>query len=170
MQHKGWFAVVYFTGLRQSVGNKMKWGDVDHKHRVIAVSAKADKVGRERYLEGMPDRLWEVLGQLPEKDPNEPIIPSRNTVRGVMETARKAAKIADWPRNAMRRSFASHHLNFKNPDGTQDRLTTTLVVMCHTDKPDVFWKEYFRRSRSEWADDYFDVGLTAAEKKSLGIK
>lgn len=169
LQHRAWFTVMYFTGMRQTVGGKIPWSDVDFEERVISVSEEADKVDQERFLEGMPDRMWEILEKLPKQPKKEMVMPCRDTVQTVLAAAKKKAKITPWPRNAVRRSFASHHLNYKNPEGNKDRLTTTLVVMCHTDKPDVFWKEYFRRSRPKWADEYFDVDLNEEELKSLGI-
>lgn len=170
LEEKAMFAVQYFTGMRRTIGQKITWGHVDFETRVISIPDKADKKFKDRFIEGMAPRMWEILEQLPPRPKGENIIPSDTRYKRLMQKAIDRAGIDPWPRNALRRSFASHFLNYENPDGSKDRLTDTLLIMMHQQNPATFWKHYFRRSRPSWANAYFNVSLTAAEKKSLGIR
>lgn len=170
LEGKAMFCVLYFTGMRQETGRDLVWRDVDLKNKLITIPAAADKKGKERFVEGMPERMWEILNMLPAQDPDTPVVISPRRFKTMMTKAKEGAGLASWPKNALRRSFASHHLNFENPEGTKDRLTQTLLIMCHTEKPNVFWNSYFRRSRPDGAATYFDVNLTPEEKGSLGIQ
>jgi len=156
-EHKAMFAILYFTGMRQEMGRDLKWADVDLENRMIHVPAYADKKNRERFIEGMPDRLWEILENLPEEPKDTAIVPSPRRFKTIMTAARKAAKIDPWPTNALRRSFASHHLHYKTTSGSKDRLSQTLLIMCHQESPTVFWNFYYRRSTAAEAQKYFDV-------------
>ena len=166
---KAMFCILYFTGMRQETGRDLLWKNVDTRNKLITIPAAADKKGKERFVEGMPDQMWQILGDLPKQDGDTPVVVSPRRFKTMMSHARSAAGINPWPKNALRRSFASHHLNYRNSGGSQDRLTQTLLIMCHTEKPSVFWNNYFRRSRPAEATAYFDVDLTAEEKRSLGI-
>ena len=169
LEGKAMFCVLYFTGMRQETGRDLKWRDIDLKNKLITIPAAADKKGKERFVEGMPGRMWDILNSLPKQDANSSVVPTPRRFKTLMAKATKGAGIKTWPKNALRRSFASHHLNYENPEGGQDRLTQTLLIMCHTEKPSVFWNSYFRRSRPDEAAIYFDVDLTDEEKRSLGV-
>jgi integrase len=103
-------AIGAFAGLRRAELERLDWSEIDLSGRLIEVTATKAKSARRRFVKIQPNlAAW----LRPYKQLRGSVTPL--DYRELLDTAREAAKITDWPSNALRHSFASYHLaHFKN--------------------------------------------------------
>jgi integrase len=98
-------AIGAFAGLRRAELEHLEWQEVDLHSRLIEVTASKAKSARRRLVRIQPN-LAKWLQPRAQLSGN--VTPPGYRV--LLETAREAAGIEEWPQNALRHSFASYHL------------------------------------------------------------
>src|SRR5262249_33645326 len=100
-----YIAIGAFAGLRRAELERLDWQEVDLQSGLIEVTARKAKSARRRFVRIQPNLAkWlrpyaRLSGLVTPPD-----------YRALLEAARAAAKIEQWPANALRHSFASYHL------------------------------------------------------------
>jgi integrase len=147
-----YLAIAAFAGLRRAELERLDWGEVDFESGLIEVTAAKAKTARHRFVKMQPNlREWLLplrkhAGKVAPKD-----------FRDEFKAARNAAKIAEWPDNALRHSFASYHLAH-----FQDAAALALE-MGHTDS-DMIFNHYRQLVRPRDAERYWNIRPSATEK------
>jgi len=98
-------AIGAFSGLRDAEIKRLDWSEVDQKRGHIEVKARKAKSARRRIVE-MHSNLREWL---------RPYAGMTGVVVAVnwrkkLDAVRKAARLARWPNNGLRHSYASYRL------------------------------------------------------------
>lgn len=128
---RAYFAIGAFAGLRRSEIERLDWSEVDLEGRLIEVSAKKAKSASRRFVE-ISENLVSWLEPL--KHEGGPLCASRERIQNRLQEIREEAGIIEWPRNALRHSFASYHLA-KHRDAAALALelghTTTNLIFRH---------------------------------------
>src|SRR5262249_57890698 len=98
-------AIGAFAGLRRAELERLDWQEVDLGSGLIEVTASKAKSARRRFVKIQPNlgRWLQPHAQLSGK-----VTPP--AYRVLLESARKAAGIQQWPHNPLRHGFASFHL------------------------------------------------------------
>jgi integrase len=105
-----YIAIGAFAGLRAAEIERLDWSHIDLKERLIEVTAKNSKSATRRLVKILPN-LHAWLDPLAK--PSGAVVP-RN-LRWLLVESRRLAGLAEWPANALRHSYASHHLaHFKD--------------------------------------------------------
>ena len=99
-------AIGLFAGVRRAELTRMDWGEVDFEQGHIEIKAKKSKSAARRIIP-MRDALRQWLE--PYALSVGEIMPSEMIYRSRLDEACQAAKIIEWPHNALRHSFASYH-------------------------------------------------------------
>lgn len=100
-----YMALGAFAGLRVAEIERLDWAEIDLQAGLIEVTAKNSKSARRRLVKILPNlKAW--LGPL--RKATGPIVP-RN-LRSLLLKSRRAAGLSQWPPNALRHSYASHHI------------------------------------------------------------
>ncbi|MEQ9823496.1 MAG: hypothetical protein ABQ298_03845 [Puniceicoccaceae bacterium] len=125
-----------FGGLRQSAVLRLKPEDLDPDG--ILQPARKTKIKRRHYITGLPGNVFPWLDLL--TDEAYELTPNAFKLRRSRLITRYRKHVSDrhWsiPKNAMRHSFASHHLAaFENP-----ALTAKLI--SHRGDMDTLWDHY----------------------------
>ena len=94
-----------FSGLRDAEIKRLDWSEVDQKRGHIEVKATKAKSARRRIV-GMQPNLREWLR--PYAGMVGAVVPANS--RKKLDLVRKAARLACWPKNGLRHSFASYRL------------------------------------------------------------
>src|SRR5262249_6516757 len=100
-----YIAIGAFAGLRRAELERLDWQEVDLQSGLIEVTASKAKSARRRFVKIRPNlaRWLQPHAQL-----------SGNVTslgyNVLLESARDAAGIQEWPQNALRHGFASYHL------------------------------------------------------------
>jgi integrase len=135
-----------FAGLRTAELERLEWSDIDFEHQLVEVTRSKSKTASRRHVTIRPALMaWlePYRGQLTGK-----VCPPN--LRKLLEADRVRAGLTDWPPNGLRHSFASYALEcFKDPG-------TLTIEMGHTD-PDLVWRFYRRRVRSEAARAWWSI-------------
>ena len=98
-------AIGAFSGLRDAEIKRLDWSEVDQRRGHIEVKARKAKSARRRIIEMQPNlREW----LRPYSELTGAVVPSNWRKKG--DLARTAAKLARWPNNGLRHSFASYRL------------------------------------------------------------
>jgi integrase len=123
-------AIGLFAGLRRSELKRLDWKEIDLTDAdLIEIPAQKSKTAQRRFVAIEPNlKAW----LQPYARPSGPVCPTR--CRRLLESARNAAGITQWPPNAMRHSFASYHLAaFKNAARTSLELghTDSRITFAH---------------------------------------
>jgi integrase len=138
-------AIGAFAGLRRAELERLDWSEVDLKQRLIEVVARKAKSARRRFVRIQPN-LFKWLQPYVKSSGN--VTPAR--YRGLLGAAREAAKIHDWPGNALRHSFASYHLaHFKD-------AAALALELGHTNSNLVF-QHYRQLVRPKNGKSYWSV-------------
>ena len=100
-----YIAIGAFAGLRRAELERLDWKEVDLQSDLIEVTASKAKSARRRFVRIQPN-LAKWL---------QPYVQAAGNVtppnyRELLDSAREAAGIHEWPQNALRHSFASYHL------------------------------------------------------------
>lgn len=146
-----WFMFGAFGGLRSSEIRLVSWEDVDLDEGQFYVPGKKN-VCAERYVDLTPP-LKDFCKKLLESDnPPEGLIMGGMTNASIIRRREKAmdATGIKIPRNALRHSFASHHLvHFNSPN-------TTAALMGHVGPQQTF-TAYRRAVKKSQALIYWNV-------------
>jgi integrase len=98
-------AIGPFSGLRDAEIKRLDWSEVDQKRGHVEVKARKAKSARRRIVEMQPNlREW----LKPYAGMTGAVVPPN--WRKKLDSVRKAAGLARWPKNGLRHSFASYRL------------------------------------------------------------
>jgi integrase len=99
-------AIGAFAGLRDAEIKRLHWNEVDQARGHIEVKAAKAKSARRRIVPILPNlAAW----LRPYSELQGSVVPMK-WVRGKLERVRKTAKLARWPVNGLRHSYASYRL------------------------------------------------------------
>jgi integrase len=147
-------AIGAFAGLRRSELERLDWTEVDLEANLIEVMAKNAKSARRRFVRIQPN-LAKWLQ--PYRRSSGSVTPP--DYRELLDSARKGAKIDDWPQNALRHSFASYHLAHFNNAGA------LALELGHTNSNLVF-QHYRQLVRPKETHRYWNI-LPASDGKKV---
>ena len=147
-----YIAVGAFAGLRRAELERLDWSDIHFDSDLIEVTAEKAKTARRRFIRMQPNlREW----LLPVRKRKGAVV--CDNFRKQFDAAREAAKIAEWPDNALRHSFASYHLgHFKD-------AAALALEMGHTDSGMIF-DHYRELVKPKEAERFWDIRPAASEK------
>ncbi len=99
-------AIGAFAGLRRAEIERLDWSEVRSKKNLIEVAAAKSKTAARRFV---PIRANLTAWLTPLAQKEGPVCPSNYQAH--LNTAREAADLSgkNWPKNALRHSFASYH-------------------------------------------------------------
>jgi integrase len=98
-------AIGAFSGLREAEIKRLDWSEIDQRRGHIEVKSRKAKSARRRIVEMQPNlREW----LRPYAEMTGHIVPVN--ARKKLAPVRKAARLARWPQNGLRHSFASYRL------------------------------------------------------------
>ena len=122
-------AVQAFAGLRRAEVERLDWKEIDLAAGLLEVRADKAKTARRRLIKIQPNlAAWLVS----RSQMTGPVAPVNYRVR--LDEARTAAKLAEWPHNALRHGFASYHLaHFNNAAELALELghTNSALIFAH---------------------------------------
>lgn len=148
-------AIGAFAGLRRAELERLEWQEVDLHSGLIEVTARKAKSARRRFVRIQPNLAkWlrphaKLSGNVTPTD-----------YRVLLETARDAAGIEQWPQNALRHSFASYHLAKFND------AAALALELGHTNSNLVF-QHYRQLVKPKQAERYWKIALASADKKVI---
>ena len=148
-----YIAIGAFAGLRRSELERLDWNEVDLESNLIEVTAKNAKSARRRFVPIQPN-LTKWLQ--PYRRSSGSVTPP--DYRELLDSARKAAGIEEWPQNALRHSFASYHLAKFNNAGA------LALELGHTNSNLVF-QHYRQLVKPKQAERYWKIAPAVAGKK-----
>jgi integrase len=148
-----YLAIGAFAGLRRAELERLDWSDVQFDSDLIEVTAAKAKTARRRFVKMQPNlREW----LLPLRKHRGKVAHAAN-FRNEFDAARDAAKITEWPDNALRHSFASYHLaHFKD-------AAALALEMGHTDSEMIF-NHYRQLVRPNDAERYWAIAPAVDSK------
>lgn len=140
-------AIGLFAGLRTEELDGLDWRHVDLRENNIHVTPEIAKTREGRDVEIHPTlRAW----LLPLARSEGKLAPAKSYDYHLAQKA-KAAGITDWPKNALRHSFASYHFaNFKN-------APLTAAMLGHHSSTVTFEKRYKRRVTPSDAAKFWEL-------------
>jgi integrase len=147
-----YLAIGAFAGLRRAELERLDWKEVDLQSGLIEVTASKAKSARRRFVKIQPN-LAKWLQPYAQLSGN--VTPSGYRV--LLETARGAAGIEQWPQNALRHSFASYHLARFND------AAALALELGHTNSNLVF-QHYRQLVRPKEAERYWKIVPVAGKK------
>lgn len=152
-----YIAIGLFAGLRRAEIERLDWGEVDFESGLIEVTAEKAKGARRRLVTMQPNlREW----LLPIRKQRGGII-SEN-FRKQFEQARVAARILDWPDNALRHSFASYHMAY-----FQNAASTALELGHHDSR--ITFAHYRELVKPKEAERYWNIRPATPTKKIVPL-
>jgi integrase len=148
-------AIGAFAGLRRAELERLEWQEVDLQSNLIEVTASKAKSARRRFVRIQPNlvRWLQPYGQLSGN-----VTPPN--YRELLETARGAAGIEEWPQNALRHSFASYHLARFND------AAALALELGHTNSNLVF-QHYRQLVKPKQAEQYWKIAPAVTGKKVI---
>lgn len=154
-----YFAISAFAGLRTAEVHRLDWSEINLEDGLIEVVAAKAKTAKRRLIRIQPClAAWLRLCAkergpvLPGKDWDYDIkkIAIREKADSLTECQSTRSLAKDWPRNALRHSFASYHLaQFKD-------AAALALEMGHSDTELIF-RHYREVVRPKSADLYWQV-------------
>jgi integrase len=139
-------AIGAFAGLRRAELERLDWKEVDLQSGLIEVTASKAKSARRRFVKIQPN-LAKWLQ--PYAQPLGNVTPPN--YRELLDAAREAAGITEWPQNALRHGFASYHLaRFNN-------AAALALELGHTNSNLVF-QHYRQLVKPKQAERYWNIG------------
>jgi len=98
-------AIGAFSGIRDAEIKRLDWSEVDQRRSHIEVKASKAKSARRRIVEMQPNlREW----LRPYVSMSGAVVPAN--WRKKLDSVRRAAGLARWPKNGLRHSYASYRL------------------------------------------------------------
>jgi integrase len=148
-----YIAIGLFAGLRRAELERLDWSEIDFDSGLIEVTAQNSKTAQRRFVTMQPNlRDW----LLPLRQHKGNVTP-QNCFRELFAEARAAARITEWPDNALRHSFASYHLaHFKNA------ASTALEVGHHDSR--ITFAHYRELVKPKDAERYWSIRPATTEK------
>jgi integrase len=146
-------AIGAFAGLRRAELERLDWREIDLESDLIEVTASKAKSARRRFVRIQPNlAAWlkpyqQLRGNVTPAD-----------FRDLFDAARKAAKIDEWPQNALRHGFASYHLAHFND------AAALALELGHTNSNLVF-QHYRQLVRPKQAERYWNIKPASAGRK-----
>jgi len=150
-----YIAIGAFAGLRRAELERLDWKEVDLQSGLIEVAAAKAKSARRRFVKIQPN-LAKWLQPSAQLSGN--VTPAG--YRALLEAAREAAGVAQWPQNALRHGFASYHLARFND------AALLALELGHTNSNLVF-QHYRQLVRPKQAERYWKIVPAAAGKKVI---
>src|SRR5207302_5868356 len=144
-----------FAGLRRAELERLDWREVDLQAGLIEVTAKKAKSARRRFVRIQPN-LTKWLQPYAQLSGN--VTPPK--YRELLDAAREAAGIEQWPHNALRHSFASYHLARFND------AAALALELGHTNSNLVF-AHYRQLVAPKQATRYWKIAPAGAGKKVI---
>jgi integrase len=146
-------AIGAFAGLRRAELERLDWKEVDLQSGLIEVTASKAKSARRRFVKIQPNlaRWLQPYAQLFGN-----VTPAN--YRELLDAAREAGGIQEWPQNALRHSFASYHLARFND------AAALALELGHTNSNLVF-QHYRQLVKPKQAERYWKIAPAAAGKK-----
>jgi len=150
-----YIAIGAFAGLRRAELERLDWKEIDLESGLIEVTATKAKSARRRFVKIQPN-LAKWLQLHTQLSGN--VTPPGYGV--LLESAREAAGITEWPQNALRHSFASYHLaRFNN-------AALLALELGHTNSNLVF-QHYRQLVKPKQAERYWKIVPAVAGKKVI---
>jgi integrase/recombinase XerD len=148
-------AIGAFAGLRPEEINKLHWENVDLDERTIRVNATVSKTRKKRFAEishNLAAWLRPYTGKFgPVAPPN---------LQRLRRATMARAKIAHWPQDVLRHSFASAHYAFhRNP-------ADTAMLLGHRDQ-DMLLTHYRDLMKRSEAVDYWNILPTTSHSSKI---
>jgi integrase len=149
-----YLAIGYFAGLRtENELARLDWREIDLVENIIKVSPATAKKRRSRYVT-ISANLAAWL--LPHRETDGRIFYSRRAFRNIIAKLNEARAQArkpeiQWPRNAMRHSFASYHLAAHND------AALTSAQLGHADGNDVLFQHYRKLVKAKEAAEFWNI-------------
>jgi integrase len=152
-----YIAIGAFAGLRRAELERLDWREVDLQGGLIEVTAKKAKSARRRFVRIQPNlaKWLEPYAKL-----SGDVTPF--AYRELLDAARKAAGIEQWPHNALRHSFASYHLARFND------AAALALELGHTSAHLVF-QHYRQLVKPKQAERYWKIAPAVMGKKVLAF-
>ncbi len=145
-------AIALFAGLRRAELERLEWSEIDFESGLIKVTAEKSKTARQRFVTMQPNLIAWLM---PVRKHRGKVMPTEN-FRKSFDALREAAKIEEWPDNALRHSFASYHLaHFKN-------AAATALELGHHDSR-VTFAHYRELVRPKEAERYWNIQPASTE-------
>jgi integrase len=148
-------AIGAFAGLRRAELERLDWREVDLQSGLIEVTASNAKSARRRFVKIQPN-LAKWLQPYAQVSGN--VTPPGYRV--LLENAREAAGISEWPQNALRHSFASYHLARFND------AAALALELGHTNANLVF-QHYRQLVKPKQAERYWKIAPAVGSKKVI---
>lgn len=142
-----------FAGLRRAELERLDWSEIDLESGLIEVTATKAKSARRRFVKIRPN-LAEWLAPIAQLRGN--VTPP--DYRELLDDARTAAKLANWPHNALRHSFASYHLARFNDSAA------LALELGHTNS-DLIFQHYRQLVRPKQAERYWKLSPAPTGRK-----
>jgi len=151
-------AIGAFSGLRDAEIKRLDWSEVDQKRGHIEVKARKAKSARRRIVQ-MQTNLAAWL---------QPYAGMTGAVAAVnwrkkLDLVRKAAKLARWPKNGLRHSFASYRL------GATHDAPRVASELGHT-SPKMLYSTYRELVLPEEAERYWKIEPTEQPGNVIQMK
>ena len=151
-------AIGAFSGLRDAEIKRLDWSEVDQKRGHIEVKARKAKSARRRIVQ-MQTNLAAWL---------QPYAGMTGAVAAVnwrkkLDLVRKAAKLARWPKNGLRHSFASYRL------GAIHDAPRVASELGHT-SPKMLYSTYRELVLPEEAERYWKIEPTEQPGNVIQMK
>jgi integrase len=153
-----YIAIGAFAGLRRAELERLDRREVDLQAGLIEVTAKKAKSARRRFV-----RIQANLAKWlqPYAQLSDNVTPPK--YRELLDAAREAAGIEQWPHNALRHSFASYHLAHFND------AAALALELGHTNSNLVF-HHYRQLVKPKQPERYWKIEPPPAKSKSKIIK
>jgi integrase len=148
-------AIGAFAGLRRAELERLDWREIDLEGGLIEVTAKKAKSARRRFVRIQPN-LSKWLQPYAQLSGN--VTPLH--YRDLLDAARDAAGIDQWPHNALRHSFASYHLTCFSD------AAALALELGHTNSNLVF-QHYRQLVKPKQAERYWKITPAAGSKKVI---
>lgn len=152
-------AIGFFAGVRPAELAQLDWKDIDFENRRITILPAVAKKRRARHVT-IEDNLAAWLA--PYRQVTGLIAPDGEKWKHRLGRIRESVKVK-WPHNALRHSFASHHLvKFGDPQKTAFQLG-------HGRDVTMLFEHYRSMVTKEDAERYFEI-RPAVESKIVEFK
>jgi integrase len=150
-------AIGAFVGLRRAELERLDWRKVNLREKLVEVIAANAKSARRRFVRIRPNLARWLQPHAKTYGPVTPL-----DYRALLDSAREKAKIAEWPHNALRHSFASYHLaHFKD-------AAALALELGHTNSNLVF-QHYRQLVRPKQAKNYWQIAPVSLGKKVISF-
>lgn len=151
-------AIGFFAGLRTAELRGLDWKDIDLAQKRITVTPETAKKRRSRYVEIEGNLLAWLM---PCRRQSGLVAPDGQKWRSRLDNLREKA-VVTWTHNAMRHSYASHHLA-KYGDAVK-----TAFALGHQHDTGMLFEHYRALTTPEEGAKYFEIKPEAKGKAIAG--